>query len=190
MLREHRRHGISARYNRRRCARHVALREWHWPDTTALRQTFRPTSTRRCDDRPQRRSFRATPPINAPTRPAPHPCDNQRDKNGGKFHSADNPASRCPARARRIKSVMRSISSSLSAASPSKSREIVDETRFRLFRHEIHEFSEHGISRGKQFGVIARATLVPFTERLPILAIPSRAKNVAFGGENEVRTNR
>src|SRR5436190_5116466 len=67
---------------------------------------------------------------------------------------------------------------------------IVDQTRFRLVRSEIHEFSEHGTSRRKQIGMISRASLVPIAERFPSLAVWSGTKNVAFGRENEIRTNR
>src|SRR5215471_9413819 len=73
---------------------------------------------------------------------------------------------------------------------PFDSFEIVDQTRFGLIRNEIHEFSQDGTSRRKQVGMIARATLVPITERFPFLANPSRTKNVSLGGENEIRTNR
>ncbi len=38
--------------------------------------------------------------------------------------------------------------------------------------------------------MIARASLVPIAERFPFLAVLSRTKNVAFGRENEIRTNR
>src|SRR5215468_4230805 len=38
--------------------------------------------------------------------------------------------------------------------------------------------------------MIARASLVPIAERFPFLAVSCRTKNVAFGRENEIRTNR
>ena len=37
--------------------------------------------------------------------------------------------------------------------------------------------------------MVARALLIPIAERFPFLAILPRAKNVAFGRENEIRTN-
>src|SRR5262245_42958298 len=73
---------------------------------------------------------------------------------------------------------------------PFKAFQIVDQTRFRLARSEVHEFSQDGTSRRKQVGMIARASLVPIAERFPFLAILSRTKNVAFGGQNKIRTNR
>src|SRR5262245_43387360 len=66
---------------------------------------------------------------------------------------------------------------------------IVDQTCFRLVRGEIDEFSQHGISRRKQLRVIARASIIPVTERFPLFAILSRTKNVALSSENEIRTN-
>src|ERR671919_2676145 len=38
--------------------------------------------------------------------------------------------------------------------------------------------------------MIARALLVPIAERFPFLTVSSRTKNVTFGRENEIRTNR
>src|SRR4029077_18930516 len=73
---------------------------------------------------------------------------------------------------------------------PFKSFGVVDQTRFRLIRGKVHEFSQDGTSRGKQVGMIARASVVPIAERFPFLAVLSRTKNVAFGCENEIRTNR
>src|SRR5262249_52113848 len=73
---------------------------------------------------------------------------------------------------------------------PFDSLGIVNQTRFGLIRNEIHEFSKDRTSRRKQVGMIARATLVPITERFPFLAIPSRTKNVSLGSENEIRANR
>ena len=67
---------------------------------------------------------------------------------------------------------------------------VVDQTRFRLIRGEIHEFSQDGTSRRKQVGMIARASVVPIAERFPFLTLSCRTKNVAFGRENEIRTNR
>src|SRR5262249_33816493 len=67
---------------------------------------------------------------------------------------------------------------------------IVEETRFRLIRGEIHELSEDRTSRRKQIGMIARAPLVPIAERFPFLVVLSRTKNVAFGRQDEIRTNR
>src|SRR5205823_4620460 len=73
---------------------------------------------------------------------------------------------------------------------PFKAFGVVDQTRFRLIGDEIHEFSQDGTGRRKQVRMIARASLVPITERFPFLAVSSRTKNVAFGRENEIRTNR
>src|SRR5881394_4230271 len=71
-----------------------------------------------------------------------------------------------------------------------KALRVIDQARFRLIRGEIHKFSQDGTSRRKQVGMIARASLVPIAERFPFLAVSSRTKNVAFGRENEIRTNR
>ena len=38
--------------------------------------------------------------------------------------------------------------------------------------------------------MIARASVVPIAERFPFLTVSCRTKNVAFGRENEIRTNR
>src|SRR5258707_14126881 len=73
---------------------------------------------------------------------------------------------------------------------PFKAFGVIEQTRFRLIRGEIHEFSQDRTSRGKQVGMIARASLVPIAERFPFFAVLSWTKNVAFGRENEIRTNR
>src|SRR5215469_5529751 len=73
---------------------------------------------------------------------------------------------------------------------PFKAFGAIDQTRFRLIRGEIHKFSQDGTSRRKQVGMIARASIVPIAERFPFLAVSSWTKNVAFGRENEIRTNR
>src|SRR5206468_12735164 len=67
---------------------------------------------------------------------------------------------------------------------------VIEQTRFRLIRGEIHKFSQHRTSRRKQLGMIARASVVPIAERFPFLAVSRRTKNVAFSRENEIRTNR
>src|SRR5437763_5394919 len=67
---------------------------------------------------------------------------------------------------------------------------IVDQTSFRLVRSEIHEFSQHGTSRRKQFGMISRASLVPIAEWFPFLAVWSGTENIALGRQDEIRTNR
>src|SRR5262249_38032691 len=67
---------------------------------------------------------------------------------------------------------------------------VVDQTRFRLIRGEIHKFGQDGTSRRKQVGMISRASLVPIAERFPFLAVSSRTKDVAFGRENEIRAKR
>ena len=72
---------------------------------------------------------------------------------------------------------------------PFKALRIVDQTRVRLILNEIDEFSQDGTSRRKQVGMIARASLIPVAERLPFLAVLARTKDVAFGRENEIRTN-
>src|SRR4029077_1167157 len=73
---------------------------------------------------------------------------------------------------------------------PFKAFGVIDQTRFRLIRGEIHEFSQDGTGIGKQVGMIARASPVPIAERFPFPAVSSRTKNVTFGRENEIRTNR
>src|SRR4029453_7464872 len=73
---------------------------------------------------------------------------------------------------------------------PFKSLGVIDQTRFRLIRGEVHEFSQHGVSRRKQFGMIAGTSVVPITERFPLIAVFSWTENIAFGRENEIRTNR
>jgi hypothetical protein len=42
----------------------------------------------------------------------------------------------------------------------------------------------------KQIGMIARAAFVPIPERLPFCSVRSRTKNLALGGENEIRADR
>jgi hypothetical protein len=73
---------------------------------------------------------------------------------------------------------------------PFKAFGVVDQPRFRLIRGEIHKFSQDGTGRRKQVRMIARASLVPIAERFPFPAVSSRTKNVTFGRENEIRTNR
>src|SRR4029077_20392028 len=73
---------------------------------------------------------------------------------------------------------------------PFKAFGVINQTRFRLACGEIHEFSQDGTSRRKQVGMIARAPLVPIAEWFPFLAVLHRTKNIAFGRENEIRTNR
>src|SRR5262245_876455 len=69
-----------------------------------------------------------------------------------------------------------------------KTFRIVDQARFRLIRREIYKFGKNGTSIRKQVGVITRASLVPIAERLPRLTISSRAKDVAFSSQDEIRT--
>src|SRR5215212_1523065 len=73
---------------------------------------------------------------------------------------------------------------------PFQAFEVVDQTRFRLIRGEIHEFSQDRPSRSKQVGMIARASVVPIPERFPLLTVSCPTENVAFGREDEIRTNR
>ena len=67
---------------------------------------------------------------------------------------------------------------------------MVNQTRFCFFRHELDYFGEDRLGRRKQFGVIARAALVPIAERLPFVSISPGTKNVAFGRKDEIRTDR
>src|SRR5262249_39102728 len=71
-----------------------------------------------------------------------------------------------------------------------KAFRVIEQTRFRLIRGEIHELSQHGTSSRKQVGMIARASLVPIAERFPFFAVFSRTKNVAFSRQDEIWTNR
>src|SRR5262249_24566923 len=73
---------------------------------------------------------------------------------------------------------------------PFKAFGVIEQTRFRLIRGEIHEFSQDGTSRRKQIGMIARASLVPIAERFPFLAALSWTKNVALSRQDEIGPNR
>ena len=67
---------------------------------------------------------------------------------------------------------------------------VVNKTRLRLSRHEIHHFGEYRVSRRKQLGVIACAAFVPVAKRLPFVSVLSGTKNIALSREDEVRADR
>src|SRR6185369_1618927 len=64
---------------------------------------------------------------------------------------------------------------------------VIEQTRFRLIRGEIHEFSQDGPSRRKQIDMIAGASVVPIAERFPFLAVLCRTKNVALSRQDKIR---
>src|SRR5262245_43067075 len=59
---------------------------------------------------------------------------------------------------------------------PFKAFGSIDQTRFGLIASKIHKFSQDGTGGRKQVGMIARASLIPISERFPFLAILSRTK--------------
>src|SRR6266536_1017749 len=63
---------------------------------------------------------------------------------------------------------------------------VVDKTRFRVLVHEIHDFGKDRVSRRKQFGVVARAPLVPIPKWLPFISVLAGAKDIAFGCKDEI----
>src|SRR5262249_48468490 len=73
---------------------------------------------------------------------------------------------------------------------PFKAVGIEDETRLGLVRGKIYELRQDRMSRRKQFGMIACASIVPNTERFPLIAVFSPPENVPFSCQNEVRTDR
>src|SRR5947207_15511063 len=71
-----------------------------------------------------------------------------------------------------------------------KAFRIIAQARFRFIRGEIHKFSQDGTSRRKQVGMIACASLVSITERIPSRGVLSSTSNIALGRQHEIRTNR